>query len=252
MQFTAESLSDGVVEREFTLEAVTGVLWTPESGPDRLPLVLAGHGGGQHKKSPATVTHAHRLVKSGGFAVVAIDLPGHGGRTRTAADDQHWLDLKRAREAGESIGPIVVEYCAEISKQAVPEWQMTLDALQELPEIGAGGPVAYMGAMMSTAIGVPLAAADDRITAAVFRCFFCSDSLLETAGRVTVPIHMQLQWHDEDIEREDGLKLFDAFASTEKTLHANAGTHHQLPRFEDDGTLRFLVRHLGREATSSV
>ena len=37
----------------------------------------------------------------------------------------------------------------------------------------------------------------------------------------------------------------DAFASTEKTLHANPGTHGQVPAFEIDSTLRFFARHLG-------
>ena len=38
-----------------------------------------------------------------------------------------------------------------------------------------------------------------------------------------------MQWDDEHIPREAGLALFDAFASKEKTLHANAGKHEELP-----------------------
>jgi hypothetical protein len=38
--------------------------------------------------------------------------------------------------------------------------------------------------------------------------------------------------------------LFDAFASKEKTLHANAGGHMELPRFEFDSAVRFFARHL--------
>jgi hypothetical protein len=41
------------------------------------------------------------------------------------------------------------------------------------------------------------------------------------------------------------LALFDAFASAEKTLHANPGKHGEVPAFELDSTLRFLGRHLG-------
>ena len=55
-----------------------------------------------------------------------------------------------------------------------------------------------------------------------------------------------LQWDDEHIPRESGLALFDAFASKEKTLHANAGAHKELPRFEADSAVRFFVRHLRR------
>ncbi|HEU5427379.1 MAG TPA: hypothetical protein VFU74_10920 [Actinocrinis sp.] len=45
--------------------------------------------------------------------------------------------------------------------------------------------------------------------------------------------------------RTQSLALFDAFASTEKTLHANPGKHGEIPAFEMDSTLRFFARHLG-------
>jgi hypothetical protein len=57
-------------------------------------------------------------------------------------------------------------YNAHLADLAVPKWQATLDALQELPEIGATGPVGYFGLNMGTAIGVPLVAIEPRITAA--------------------------------------------------------------------------------------
>ena len=41
------------------------------------------------------------------------------------------------------------------------------------------------------------------------------------------------------------MALFDAFASTEKTLHANLGRHGEVPAFELDSALRFFQRHLG-------
>jgi hypothetical protein len=124
-QFTSETSSNGVVERGFMVGEVPGVLWSPAVGSGHVPLVLLAHGGGQHKKAPGIVGRAHRFVTGCGFAVAAIDAPGHGARTRTAADERH--------------------------------------------------------------------------------------------------IEFLLQWDDEHIERRSGLALFDAFASKEKTLHANAG-----------------------------
>lgn len=121
--------------------------------------------------------------------------------------------------------------------------ERTLDALQELPEIGTGGPVGYYGLNMGTAIGILLTAAEPRITAAVFGLFW-PDPLAETAKQITIPIQYDLQWDDEHIPREAGLALFDAFASKEKTLHANAGSHKELPRFEADGAAHFFARHL--------
>jgi pimeloyl-ACP methyl ester carboxylesterase len=249
VQFTAETTSNGVVERDFGVGEIPGVLWSPASGPDRAPLVLLGHGGGTHKKWPAMRGRAQLLVTGCGFHVACIDAPGHGDRPRTAHDEREIAALFEAREAGRPEGPVVVRYNAHLAERAVPEWQVTLDALQELPEIGTGGPVGYFGLNMGTAIGVPFAAADPRITAAVFGLHW-PDALAGTAQRITIPIAFMLQWDDEHIPRESGLALFDAFASKEKTLHANAGRHKKLPRFESESAASFFARHLGRPAAS--
>ncbi|MGC0338812.1 alpha/beta hydrolase [Streptomyces sp. SLBN-8D4] len=230
-------------ERDFTVGEVPGVLWSPASAPEGTPLILMGHGGGNHKKSPAMTGRAELLVNRGGFHVAVIDAPGHGDRPRTAHDEQEIAELYRARAAGEPEGPIVVRYNAHLAARAVPEWHATLDTLQKLPEIGPEAPVGYYGLNMGTAIGIPLVAADSRIKAAVFGQHW-PDALTEHARRITVPIEFAMQWHDEHIPRASALALFDAFASKEKTLHANAGRHKELPRFEADSAVRFFSRHL--------
>ncbi|SHM08470.1 alpha/beta fold hydrolase [Actinacidiphila paucisporea] len=248
LDFSAATSSDGVLERDFTIGGVPGVLWSPArdagGGSERAPLVLMGHGGGTHKKAPAMAGRAARIVADCGFHVAVIDAPGHGDRPRTAYDEQEIALMQQAMATGEAVGPIVVRYNAHLAERAVPEWRATLDALQELPEIGSDGPVGYFGLNMGTAIGVPLVAADSRIGAAVFGIFW-HDPLAETAKRIGVPIEFVLQWDDEHIPRASGLALFDAFASRDKTLHANAGAHKQVPRFEVDSAVRFFARHLG-------
>jgi len=243
VQFISETSSDGVRERDFTVGEIPGVLWSPVPGSGRAPLVLMGHGGGRDRKAPAMTGRAQRLVTGCGFHVAAIDAPGHGSRPRTAHDEQEIAAMQRAMAAGEPVGPIVVRYNAHLAERAVPEWRATLDALQQLPEIGAGGPVGYLGLNMGTAIGVPLAAAEPRITAAVFGLHW-PDALAAVARQITVPVEFDLQWDDEHIDRAAGLALFDAFASKEKTLHANAGAHKELPRFEADSAVHFFARHL--------
>jgi hypothetical protein len=52
MHFIAKTSSNGVVERNFTLGEITGLLWSPASGSDHAPLVLMAHSGGQHKGAP--------------------------------------------------------------------------------------------------------------------------------------------------------------------------------------------------------
>lgn len=244
LRFTAHSSSNGVIERDFTLGEVPGVLWSPAaSASERAPLVLMAHGGGNHKKHPAMSGRAGLLVTGCGFHVAVIDTPGHGDRPRTAHDERESAELFRARAAGEPEGPIVVRYNDYLAKLAVPEYRALLDALQELPEIGVGGPVGFWGLNMGTAIGIPFVAAEPRVDAAVFGQHW-PDVLAEKAKRITIPIEFDLQWDDQHISREEGLALFDAFASKEKSLHVNSGRHKELPRFEADSAVRFFARHL--------
>jgi dienelactone hydrolase len=251
LHFTAESSAPGMIERDFTVGEIPGVLWSPAASPTgHAPLVLLGHGGGNHKKHPAMTGRA-RLLVNRGFHVAAIDAPAHGDRPRTAHDEEEIDEMMEAMETGTPVGPIVVRYNSYLAEQAVPEWQATLDALQELPEIGTDGPVGYLGINMGTAIGVPLAAADKRITAAVFGQHW-PDVLARQARRITIPVEFVLQWDDEHIPLQAGLALFHAFASKEKTLHANAGRHKQLPRFEADSAVRFFERHLLSPALVTV
>lgn len=244
LTFSSDTVSNGIREREFTLGGVPGVLWSPESGGDRAPLVLMGHGGGNDKKHPAMSGRAALLVRGCGFHVAVLDAPGHGDRPRTEHDEREIDEMFRIRAAGEPEGPIVVRYNAYLAEQAVPEYLAALDALQELPEIGTGGPVGYWGINMGTAIGIPLVASDARFTAAVFGQHW-PDVLAEPASRITIPIEFDLQWDDEHISREAGLALFDAFASREKSLHVNSGRHKELPRFEAESGMRFFARYLG-------
>ncbi|GAB3878771.1 hypothetical protein GCM10027612_03430 [Microbispora bryophytorum subsp. camponoti] len=83
MRFISRTSSDGVTEQLFILGEIPGVLWTPEDAAGARPLILMGHGGGQHKKAPGIVARARRFVTEGGFAVVAVDAPNHGDRPKT-------------------------------------------------------------------------------------------------------------------------------------------------------------------------
>jgi pimeloyl-ACP methyl ester carboxylesterase len=195
-----------------------------------------------------------RHVTTWGFSVVAIDAPGHGDRPRTAEDEQFRTDLRQAVAAGEKerFKAVSVDYAISLAERAAPEWQATLDALQELPEIGTGAPIGYGGGIsLGTAIGIPLTAADPRITAAIFGGgFFVYEAQLEAARRITVPVQFLLPWDDEHVDRDTTLALFDAFASEEKTLHANPGDHRTIRWVGLDN--EFLARHLGRVATPSA
>jgi dienelactone hydrolase len=131
--------------------------------------------------------------------------------------------------------------------QALADWTATLDALRAA-ELGGWGRVGYYGVSMGTRFGIPLAAAEPRISAAVFGLFGCQDenSLLGLAARkLTIPLLFLLQWDDELFPRADALRLFDLFGSSAKTMHANPGGHLGLPRAELEAAVGFLRRHLG-------
>jgi dienelactone hydrolase len=242
MRFTAEQrLDDGVLERDFTLGEVPGVLWTPASASAPVPLILSGHNGGLHKRLPRLVARARHYAARYGLAVAAIDAPGSGDRPRSPADEQARAELRRALAAGEPVDEIVDALVLPLVERAVPEWRATLDALLSLP--GIGGPVGYEG---MTAIGIRLALAEPRVRAAVFFAQgFVPAALVEEARQVAIPLRFLMQWDDEGMARQPILDLFDAFGAREKTLHANLGGHAGVPWFEADEAGRFFTRHLG-------
>jgi dienelactone hydrolase len=243
MEFTAEQrLDDGVLEREFTLGEIPGILWTPGAVSAPVPLILLGHPPlGLRKMYPRLVDRA-RHAAAEGFAAATIELPGSGDRPRWAAVDQARADLRQALGAGEPVSDEIIDaLILPLVDRAVPEWRAALDALLALPEIG--GPVGYSGGVIS--VGIRLAVVEPRIVAAgFFAGSFVPRIMFEQARQVTIPLHVLLQWDDEGNDRQAALDLFDAFGSQEKTLHANMGGHTGVPQFEGDAANQFFTRHL--------
>jgi dienelactone hydrolase len=227
----------------FSLGEVPGVLWTPEGATGARPLIVLGHGGGQHKKAPAIVARARRLTAECGFAVVAADVPGHGDRPRHEEYDQIATRNQARVAAGEDVAPLLASFHALVARQTVPEWRAVLDAVAQLGYVGTG-PVGYWGVSLGCGLGVPFVAAEPRVRAAVLGLGGAL-AVAEAAARITVPVEFLVQWDDERVPREQSLALFDALGSADKTLHASPGKHGDLPGSETDGSLRFFARHLG-------
>jgi dienelactone hydrolase len=257
MRFTTATSSDGVREQLFTVGApgtvgaggaggaggdIPGVLWTPEGAVGPRPLILLGHGGGQHKKAPGVAARARRFVAECGYAVASVDVPGHGDRPRDEEYARISAQIDDRVSAGEELAPLLAGFHAVVARQTVPEWRAVLDAVQELDHVGAG-PVGYWGVSLGCGLGVPFVAAEPRVRAAVLG-LGGAPALAEAAARITVPIEFLVQWDDERVPRAECLALFDAFAAAEKTLHANSGKHMDVPAFELDAAVRFFARHL--------
>ncbi|MEU8620755.1 alpha/beta hydrolase [Streptomyces sp. NPDC048623] len=258
MHFNSEQrLDGGVLEREFVLGDIPGILWTPADAPTSTtttasatatapaPLILICPPPlGLRKMYPRLAGRARYYAAEYGFAAATIELPGSGERPRWDAAEQARADLRRAMEAGEPVGDEIVDALVlPLVEKAVPEWRAVLDALLSLP--GLGGPVGYEGGLIS--LGVRLALVEPRIAAAgLFAGSLVPAAMFEEARRVTIPLHVLLQWDDEGNDRQASLDLFDAFGSEEKTLHANMGGHTGVPRFELESGARFFARHLTR------
>jgi dienelactone hydrolase len=224
-------------------EDVPAVLWVPERPAERRPLVLLGHGGGMHKEAPFITRLADWLAGAPGYACLAIDLPFHGERIPPGESGLSPLE-RRARMGLDAWR----ERNSRATGQAVADWRAAMDAARDI-DPAPHGPAGYVGLSMGTRFGVPLVAAEPRITAAVLGLFGVATAALESgfaraARQVTVPVLFLQQWDDQLFPRADGLTLFDLLGSRDKALHASPGGHLDIPRAEMDNAVRFLRRHL--------
>lgn len=225
---------DAAAERDFTLEVdgrrVPGVVWRPGTAA-RAPLVLLGHGGTTHKRADYIVAVA-RMLAERGVAAMAIDGPGHGARASGAGPTDQQA-FARAWEHGGGTDAVVAD------------WRAALDFTAAVLD---SGPVGYWGLSMGTMMGLPLVAAEPRISVALLGLMGAwgpnGDRLLEDAPRVTVALRYLLQWDDEIVPRDRGFSLFGALGARHKTLHVNPGVHTAVPQFEVRDSVAYLAKHL--------
>ena len=112
----------------------------------------------------------------------------------------------------------------------MPEWQATLDEVL----------VFRRSASLSDSPGghrdrCAPGRVDPRIAAAgLFAGSYVPRATMDEARRVTIPLHVLLQWDDEGNDRRMALDLFDAFGSAEKTLTptwaVTQASHHSRAR----------------------
>ena len=237
--------AEGSRERGFSVDVdgrtVPGILWLPEAGEGPRPLVLLGHGATRHKRVDYLLALGRRLSAQYGFAVAAIDAPGHGGRRAPGHHDDIQL-----------FGVFLAEWSREgTTDDMVADWQGTLEALRELDEVG-DGPIGYWGLSMGTIYGVPLVAAEPRIKVAVFGLMGLvgptRERMATDAASISCPVLFIQQWDDSLIPREHVFELFDAISSGDKRLHAHPGDHAAVPVEEIVFSARFLARHLAPHA----
>jgi dienelactone hydrolase len=232
----------GVRERRFDVHrggrVVPAMLWTPEQGEGPRPLVLAGHGASQTKSEQYVTALARTLVRHHGIAAVAIDGPVHGDRRGDGAANGTLMFLEFGQRWQEDSG---------VTDDMVADWRATLDAVQDLPEVGRGS-VGYWGLSMGTILGLPLVVAEPRISVAVLGLWGLTgptrERLRRDAAALSCPVLFLVQWDDDLCARDKGFALFDAIGTPDKRLHANPGAHGAVPAEEFLTTIRFLADHL--------
>ena len=247
-------LEHDVVQREFSIavagEAVPCVTWEPDSNVQPRGLIAMGHGGSQHKKTRDIRNRAIRYARNFGWASLALDAPKHGGRVSREEAEEERLKTQ-ARVTGDTNAPSMnpqekIRFLDTLAAQAVPEWQAALDTVLEhlIPGVASMG---YWGVSQGTWIGVPLLAVERR-----FRCAVLGLSQLHpdhvafrsAAQRITIPHRFAFQWDDPIRTREYGIELFNAFRSTDKSMHINPGGHREIPATEAESWDDFFQQHL--------
>lgn len=257
MDFTKEATNEGVTDRSFDLkvegELVPGVIWTPDGAAGPRPKVLIGHGGTQHKRVANVVSLAKQLVRNLGYAVVAIDAPGHGERVSPEERERVRQQRAAARAAGaDRPAANPSDPFPDRFLQGVAEWKATLDEIETLPEVGTG-PTGYWGVSMGTSIGLPLSATEPRVTATVLGLASMTprpgrEQYIGWAKGLTIPLLFLCQADDAGHPLDLALELYDYFGSDEKTMHINPGPHVGIPRIERQAAEAFYARHLGAAA----
>jgi dienelactone hydrolase len=187
--------------------------------------LLGGHGLYGSKDAPYLKGAARRWTKDAVQTIIP-DLPFHGDRT---------VDGMAPEQA---MTPHAVQ-------RAMGDFSRTVDFVKSRPQTAAL-PLAFVGFSMSTMLGVPFVAADDRIDASAFvvggsqmETVFNNDPQMPepikeqlaaldpatyaggTHGR---PVLMMNAHQDEAFSRKSAMDLFDAFGSP-KMLTFFEGTH---------------------------
>lgn len=234
--------ADGFRRRAFVLERdgheVHGSLWSPPRGAHGVvPLVLVGHGASGSRNQDYVRAVGRRLARDHGVAAASIDGPVHGKRRSDGVEEgqRAFLEFAAKWSSDESLTDFMVA-----------DWQASLDELLELDEVT--GPAGYWGLSMGTIFGLPLVAAEHRIEAAVLGLMGIAgptkDRIAADAPLVRCPVLFLVQWSDELFQRDRAFELFDALGTTDKTLHANPGSHGEVPGTEFDASVRFLAERL--------
>lgn len=243
LKFEGETENGGARVREFTIDAptrpITGVLWSGPGSRPGSPIVCYGHGASGDRHQRPVPRLARALAMDHGFFGLSLDGPVHGRRqVGPGGRASFWPEWERQ-------GTV---------EDMVRDWRTALAMVSALDDVGEG-PVGYWGLSMGTIYGAPFVAAEPRISVAtlglmglVSKPAHFAPTIKAAAEQIDCPLFFIWQLEDELFTREECLAMFDAFASKDKRMHANAGLHPNVPIDELDFSADFMATYLKGEA----
>src|SRR3954468_15959211 len=247
-------LENDILQIEFSVEvageAIPCVIWKSSTSIESRTLIAMGHGGSQHKKTRDIRDRAIRYATIFGWTSLAIDAPKHGDRITRQEAEAERLKTERRLRGGVNAPPLSVgekiAFLDALAAQAVPEWQVALDTTLAsfAPAVDSFG---YWGISQGTWIGVPLLAEEKRFQCAVLGLAHLHPdhvAFQRAAQSITAPLRFAFQWDDPIRSRDYGIALFNAFGSSDKSMHINPGGHTDIPATEVESWDAFFQRHL--------
>ena len=238
LDLDAPVTAKGVTQRHLWISGhnerpVPGLVLTPDGTSGPRPVILLGHGASGSKDEPQMLSIARWFVRREGWAVAIIDGPVHGER-RTSANGNVGLEARASlinRETYEAMAA---------------DWQRTLDACGELPNVGLDH-AAYMGFSMGCVLGILSVAKEPRLRCAVFAIGGILQEehsfLNEAAETIDRPVLMINQSEDEIFSRASSFRLYDALSGS-KRITFHPGRHTDVPREAMEQTRAFLRAEL--------
>jgi len=224
---------------------VTALLCTPAERSGPFPVVVALHGLGSNKAQ--VIAQMGPALGARGFAVLAIDMPGHGERPGSVGT---LLDGKDVRKSYDNCRRVVFE-----TRQAI-------DIAETRPELDTRAGVVLAGYSMGAIMNSVIGPSDARVKAMVLMVGGAPDipPVLALVPQLAAlqpqlalphfaprPVLMLNAKADPTIRREMAERLFDAAAEPKRQVWYDGGHHLPAQAFEDAadwvaGTWKGIVR----------
>jgi predicted esterase len=221
---------------------VPTLVFLPDVVPERLPVVLMGHGATLGKDDEIMQMLA-RALASVPAAVAIADAPAHGDRRPRGVPDDEW-ETDVMRRLGD----------ADVHAQMAAEWPVVLRAVRDAVP-AATGSVAYAGFSMGSIFGLSIVGRLTDVSAALFAVggyvgddrpnAHAVNELIRAGlpGLGDRPVLMVNMTRDESFPLARAIEVLEAIPGP-RSMHVYVGGHRDIPPAAMPAMVRFLRRAL--------